>query len=359
MKYIGADIGKKTCVACVLDEDGTILENTKYSNTIQDARDFAKKMIRKYGQCKAVCESTGNMWLKTYGAFEEHGIPVVLANPFRTRAIAEAQIKTDRLDAEVLAYLLRAGLIAQCYIAPRNVRDNRMILRHRESLVWNRTAIVNRMHSLLVKYDIDCKYGKIHGKMGMQWLKGITLESEKDTISLNQYTRHIEFLNSEIKNLEKEIASEAAREEYVSILMSMTGIDYYSAMLISTEIGDISRFATPKKLVSWAGLCPTIHQSGDSLYHGTIKHGNKKVQTIMVQAANTAARTDDRMRRFYLKVVKRHGHNIAITHVANKMMTIIWHMLVFKKLYQQRKDKYYKEKLKRIGCKIIPAETSQ
>jgi transposase len=82
--------------------------------------------------------------------------------------------------------------------------------------------------------------------------------------------------------------------------MSMTGIDYFSVMLIASEIGDITRFSTPEKLVSWSGLCPTIHQSGNSFYMGKMKDGNKKVRWILIQAANTAARKDDRLRRFYL-----------------------------------------------------------
>lgn len=351
MKYIGNDIGKNKCVVCIMDDDGLVLEKTSYDNTFENATNFAKDMIQKYGQCQAVCESTGNLWLKTYEAFEKNGIAVRLANPLKTRAIAEAQIKTDTLDSQTLAHLLRSNLVAECYVAPRHVRDNRTILRHRESLVWNRTAIINKVHSLLDKYDLHCKYDRIRGNKGIAWLKEITLESPKDDISLRQYTRHIEFLNEEVKDLEKEIASDAAKEEQVAILMSLTGIDYYSAMLIASEIGDISRFHTPKKLVSWAALCPTLHQSGDSLYHGTIKHGNKKVQTIMIQAANTAARTDQRMKQFYLRIVKRHGHNVAITHVANKMIIIIWHMLTHKKLYNERKEELYKKKLKRIGNK--------
>lgn len=351
MKYIGNDIGKKTCVVCIMDENGTILENTRYSNTFDDADNFAKDTIQKYGQCIAVLESTGNLWLKTYEAFERNGIQVKLANPFKTRVIAEAQIKTDTLDAQTLAHLLRSNLVAECYIAPRNVRDNKTVLRHRESLVWNRTAIINRVHSLLDKYDLHFMYDKIHGKRGMMWLKQIELESRKDTISLQQYTRHIEFLNEEIANLEKEIASDAAQEESVAILTSMTGINYYTAMLIASEIGDISRFHTPKKLVSWSGLCPTLHQSGDSIYHGKIKHGNRKVQSIMIQAANTAARADERMRTFYTSMAKRHRHNVAITHVANKMMIIIWHMLTYKTLYTERKKDIHKRKLEKIGNK--------
>ena len=104
-----------------------------------------------------------------------------------------------------------------------------------------------------------------------------------------------------------------------------------SAMMIASEIGDITRFSTPEKLVSWSGLCPSIHQSGNSTWE-----------------ANTAARKDERLRKFYLRIAKRHGHHIAITHVANKMITIIWHMLVNRKLYNERKQSLYETKLKRI-----------
>jgi transposase len=84
-----------------------------------------------------------------------------------------------------------------------------------------------------------------------------------------------------------------------------------------------------------------------SLYMGRMKDGNKKVRWILIQAVNTAARKDDRLRKFYLRIAKRHGHHIAITHVANKMLTIIWHMFVNKKLYNERKQSLYETKLKR------------
>ena len=133
--------------------------------------------------------------------------------------------------------------------------------------------------------------------------------------------------------------------------MSLTGIDYFSsAMLIMSEIGDITRFTDPSRLVSWSGLCPTVHQSGNSLYMGRMKEGNKKIRWIMIQAANTAVvRTDSRMKNYYGKMVKRHGHSsIAITHVANKMMRIMWYMLKNKENYKDGKPETYKRKLKRI-----------
>jgi transposase len=100
--YIAVDIGKKNCVVCITDKDGSIVEETKYDNTLQEAERFASNLDKKYSnrKCHAVCESTANMWLKTYEAFEKYGIDVKLANPMKTKAIAEARIKTDKLMHE-------------------------------------------------------------------------------------------------------------------------------------------------------------------------------------------------------------------------------------------------------------------
>jgi len=89
LKYIAIDIGMKNCVVCIMDSDGTIIDETTYHNTLADAESFAKQMIQQHGTCTAVCESTGNLWIKTCQAFERNGIPVQLANPVKTRAIAE------------------------------------------------------------------------------------------------------------------------------------------------------------------------------------------------------------------------------------------------------------------------------
>lgn len=336
-------------MVCIMNSDGTIIEETNYNNTLEQAEIFASSIKKKHGDnmSKAVCESTGNLWLKTYQAFEKYNIEVKLANPLKTKAIAEARVKTDKLDAKTLAHLLRSDLVAECYIADRETREDRSLLRLRTNLVQDRTRVINRTHSLLDKYDMNFNYSKIFGIKGLQWLRDLKVTGN-DQILLHEYIEQIDFLTTEIKNIESKIRIEASNNESVKILMSMTGVNYFSAMMISSEIGDIKRFSSPQKLVSWAGLCPSVHQSGNSLYMGKMKDGNKKIRWILIQAANTAFRTDDRLRKFYLRVAKRHGHNIAITHVANKMCTIMWHMLTYKKLYNERKSNLYETKLKRI-----------
>jgi transposase len=110
------DIGKRDCKACIMSSDGSIAEETKYNNTLHEAEIFAYSIVKKYGKCIAVCESTANLWLKTYQAFEKYDIGVKLANPLKTKAIAEAKIKRDTIDARTLAHLLRSDLVAECYI---------------------------------------------------------------------------------------------------------------------------------------------------------------------------------------------------------------------------------------------------
>ena len=155
-----------------MDSDGSIIEETKYNNTLDQAESFASSIRRKHGggesTITAVCESTGNLWLKTYQAFEKYNIDVKLANPLKTKAIAEARIKTDKLDAKTLAHLLRSDLVAECYIASKKTREARSLLRLRTNLVQDRTRVINRTRLLLDKYDMNFGYSKIFGIKGLQ-----------------------------------------------------------------------------------------------------------------------------------------------------------------------------------------------
>jgi transposase len=332
-----------------MNQHGTVSEIRSYPNSSTDALEFARLMLEKYGQCKAVLESTGNMWLKTYEALEEAGIEEVkLANPAKTRVIAEARVKTDKIDCRILAHLLRADLIASCYVPPKEVREVRYTLTHRMNIVRDRTRVENRIHSLLDKYDIHCEYVDMFGVHGMAWLRSVKLENTNDQEILSSLIRQIEFLNKEEECINSKIASDAIGNGYVTAIMSMTGFDYYGASVVAAYIGDINRFPSPRHLVSWVGICPSVYQSGESLHMGKMKDGNTKVRWILSQAANVAARCDSRMNAFYRRKLKRHHHNVAITHVSNKMLVIIWHMLKENSLYNERKEKLYRSKLKKM-----------
>ena len=350
-KDIGIDIGKRKCVTCVMDADGTVLEESWYHNTLDGAYEFAARVKAEYGPCKAVCESTGSHWVKTADAFEKAGIPLKLANPLKTKAIAWASIKNDTIDARTLAHLSRADLVASCHISSAKIRGIRQILRYEMSMVQGRTAVINFVHTLTDKYDIDPKDGgnTIWREKTLKYIEGIQLKDPSDQIVLDECISRIRYYNGRIRKLDAEIARFVKSNYAPKLLLSITGINVFAAALLVAEIDDIARFGNPKRFVSWAGMCPTLYQSGDTSYHGRIKKdANRKVNWITIQCAHVAAVHDERMKAYYERLKKRHRPSVAITHVANKMLTIIWHMLTQNELYRGRNENLYQTKLKRV-----------
>ena len=352
MKHIGIDIGKKKCDVCVMDDAGRVVETGQYPNTVKDAARTARDIVRKYGRCRAACETTGNMWRKTYDTFEAAGIPIKLANTFHMAIIAKTAKKTDKVDAKKIAHVLRMNMIPECYVPESRIRGIRAMVRQRIRMTQDRTRIINRMHSMLDRYDVAIDATHMYAEKALAQLDAITLDSPHDALVLEQYVRQIRHLTEEIDDMDALLEKEAAYDENAKLLASMTGMGTYSALALSAEIGDISRFADPKKMVSWAGLCPTIHQSGDQLYLGKRKKldTNGLVNWIMCEAANVAARHDPRMRSIYESAKKRHAgkHALGIIVVANKMLTIAWHMLTTQTPYTSHNQRLYKRKLAKI-----------
>lgn len=291
------------------------------------------------------------MWTKTYYAMQDNNIPILLADPFKIPLISKSSVKTDRIDARALATLLRLDAIPACHVQSKDNREIIAMLRHRRTIVQDRTRIANRMYSLLDRHDLDTREAKsrnVTGPKFLDWLEKQQLG--KDTAILMQYVSQIRRLNEDEKESNKRIAAEARNDDNAKLIMSIPGFDYFGALLISVEIEDIKRFPTSKKLVSWAGLCPRIYQSSTVLRHGRIKkNSNRGVNWIITQGAMTAARHDDRLKEYYEKVRKRHVHAVAVTHVGNKIVTIIWHMLHNQVPYKQVNQDLYERKLKRMN----------
>ena len=354
---IGIDVAKRKCDYCVIEDGrGTVVERGAYPNTVSGAGEFARKMARKYakgGLCRAACETTANMWRITYDAVEAAGIDIKLANAFRMSIISKTAKKTDRVDAEKIARVLRMGMIPECYVPGREVRGVRDMIRQRIKLVRNRTQVINRTHSMLDAYDIKPAGTAMYGKKTLAQLEGTRLADRQDEYVLRQYARQIRYLTDEIEDISTRLESIACDNKYARLLTSMTGMGAYSALLLASEIDDISRFSKPKHLVSMSGLCPGVSQSGGAPRMTRIKKlgTNRLVNWVMCEVANTAIRHDPRMAAVYEAAKRRHAgrHGPAIVVVAHKMITIIWHMLHTMSPYESRSESLYKSKLARMG----------
>jgi len=186
------------------------------------------------------------------------------------------------------------------------------------------------------------------GKGGLEWLRSLQLPA-LDRLILDNHLTHLESLNQQTERVDEEIHSEAVEDEDVRLLLSMTGLNVYSALLVKSEIGNITRFPHYKKLASWAGIAPSLHQSGSVEYHGSItKQGSRMLRWVMVEAARVAVNHDPRMRTFYERVKHRRGDQKAVVAVANKMLKIIWFMLTRREPYESRNEKRYQKKLNSI-----------
>lgn len=258
---------------------------------------------------------------------DDMGVEVVLSHPSKTKAIGCAKIKTDKIDARMLAYLLSAGLLPQAHIPCREVREKRSYLRYRFILVTARTAFKNRIHAILAGYGLHSPYKDVFCKSGVKWL-GARKLGELHREQIDGYLEIIKTLDGLIAKVDEWLKPAAEQDAQARLLMSIKGISYYSALLILAEIDGSWRFSSAKHLVSYAGLCPSTRSSGGKLRHGHITRcGSGFLRWVLIQAAQKATWKSNPMHKFYTRIKNKKGHAVAKTAVARKLLESIYQML--------------------------------
>ena len=299
MKYVGIDVHKRMCQAAFLDEDGSILDEQRFPNDPEGIEEFAEKLTSFRDEVRAVVESTGNLWIPIHDRLEEHGVDVALSNPSKTRLIAEAKVKTDKVDARTHAGLLRADMLPTCYVPGEELRSRRELLRHRLNLVKNRTEVKNRIHGLLDKHGLRMPETTQFSNGNIAWLRERSLGFMDDAI-LRSDLALLETVGEQVERIEEKIAAIAAEERRVRLLMTITGVGYLTAMLVIAEVGKISRFRDEKAFVSWMGLAPSLHQSGERTRIGGVSGlGDKRLRWALVECAQAAVWIDPRFRELH------------------------------------------------------------
>jgi len=330
--FVGMDLHKNYLQIAVMNEKGKVLENSRINNNLKQVGRFFDENIKKSNEKVRVVMESSSVWYNIYSYLsEEKHLNVVLSNPVKTRAIASAKIKTDKLDAAKLANLLRGGYIAECYVPDRRIMDLRELVRHRAALVRMRTKLKNKIHSIVLMKGIQisrkhCSFTHLYNEE----LK------ELNDYRINGYLHLIESLDSEIKDVSKKILMLAKEDEMASLLMTIPGVGYYSALLIVSEIGDITRFPDSYHLCSYAGLVPSTHSSGGITYHGSItKRGSKYLRWIMLECVHVHIRTNknSNITRFYTRLAKIKGSSKAAVAAASKLLKVVYWIMKEKRKY--------------------------
>ena len=328
--YIGADLHKKTCYLTVMSKEGTIKKQTEISTKTDEIRKFFKG----YKGVPVAVESTLN-WMPFYENLESLGCKVSLSNPLQTKAIATARIKNDKVDSKVLADLLRTNLLPTAYIQPREIRDLKELVRQRINYVELRTRIKNKIHSVLFKTNIQHDFSSLYGKAGMEFLRTVKLRNIYRE-ELDRYLATLDLLNRQIKELEEIITSTAEVDYDCKLLMTIPGISFFTALVVKSEIGDISRFSTANKLCAYAGLIPSTYQSADKIRFGRItKRGSKWLRKALIDAITSGSRNTNKISVFYRKLKKNKGTGKAKVAAARKLCSIIFAMLTDKQPFRE------------------------
>ena len=335
---IGIDAHKYLNEICVLDDAG----NTTDTFTIVNNEPELNKFIQKYRQFNpeiAIESSTsGKFVAKT---LKKGSLNVHLGNPVGIAAIYSSAKKTDKNDAHILAKLLRLNELPESYLPPEEIDEMRTAVRYRRSLSEDMTAIKNKVHSLLTVNGLTIdNVADIFGNRGLkQILESTEKLSKTDMFVMTDLLSRYRELKTRIEETQKQLAGMGKEIEEVKLLMSLPGIDYYSAIAIYSEIGDINRFPDKDHLASYTGLVPKVKQSGTQERYGHItKKGPSILRSVIVMAAHTLIKTSKRFKKFYLRIVRRVGKNRAIIAVARKLAEIIYMILKRREAYKEDEE---------------------
>jgi transposase len=323
MVYVGIDLHRKRSHVSVVDERGEELLSRRLVN---DPARFRELLAGLGADARFALEATyGWEWLAEL--LEGEGRELHLAHPLRTKAIASARVKTDAVDARTLAQLLRADLLPEAYIAPRELRDLRDLLRQRFVLTQMRTALKNRVHALIARQGVQHGHAKLLGPGGRAFLAELELRPEpRDRLEV--LLRLIGDFDREVDALAHEIDRRAKPDPRVKVLTQIHGIGRYLGLMIAAEIGDVHRFPSARHPCAWAGLTPTVRSSNAKARLGHITaQVSAPLRWAPVEAAQRHTQGTGPLSETLQRIAERRGRQIAKVAVARKILTLCYYGL--------------------------------
>lgn len=280
-----------------------------------------------------VVVETSSSWPWLYELLTPAGVRFVLAHAKKLRAIAEANYKSDDIDAELLARMRLAGCIPEVYPTPASQREWATLVRHRNRLAGNRTMLINRIHGQLHQVGLHLRRGELVTRTGRTWLRTTAwpkLGNEQRRL-VRTHLRLIAQIQPLVRALDRRIAQVAASVPEARLLQTVPGIGPYRALVICAEALPITRFHAPAKLVSYAGLAPRSRRSGERpVRYGEIPRGaNRWLRGTLVRAVVSHVRTapESWLSQFYAEKKPRLGWPVARVAAARKLARAIHAML--------------------------------
>ena len=320
---IGLDVHKRSVYATVLNDNGELVIQRNMENNISVLDDF----LNDYKEHDIVIESsTSGKYLSK--ALMKLNYKIHLINPDKISAI-DGFKKTDREDSYKLAYLYRINALKEIYIPSEEIENIRTLVRYRHSLGEEITVKKNQIHAILASYGIIIKAADPFGKKGLREISNnYNKLNSSDRIVLRSLLSDISGIKSREKEIETELSNIAVNNNNIKLLMTIPGINYYSACGIYSEIGDISRFKNKERFASYTGLIPKEYSSGEKVVKGHItKHGPSILRFFLTEISHIIIKYTKKFRTKYLSIVRRLGKKRSIIAIARILAETIFTML--------------------------------
>jgi transposase len=329
MLYAGLDLSRRRLDYCLLDAEGATVDVGAAPPDADGLLSLSDRLARHGEQVLAAIESMNGARF-VHDRLELAGWQVEIADAQKVKGLAPLACKTDRIDARVLAELARRDLVPAIWLPDPRVRAERERARWRLHLVRHRSSLKQRVHAVLLTHGTPCPVSDLFGVRGRQLLAKLGLpEPWQGTIEAS--LRLIDDLDREIAGCERELRRLGADHHYIPLLMTVPGIGWVLGYTIAAELGDISRFPTPRKLTGYSGLCPRVYQSGERDLRGPLsKQGPRYLRWALVEAATHACTSPayrDRYQHTKARIGKQRGAKVAQIDLARRLSEAIWHML--------------------------------
>jgi transposase len=343
MRFVGLDVHRDFCEIAIVG-DGAVRSAGRIATTPERLAVLGDSLGP---DCAVVLEATFNA-VAIAAILRPRVGRVMLCEP---SAVSDrGGVKTDKLDARALAQLLASGLLREVWTPDDQTVALRYRLSRRRQLVKQRTREKNQVQAVLMRnLKPRPPMSDLFGVKGRVWLSDQQLPAgEREMV--DACLRHLDFLDGEVKQLDRVIAQTVLASEEMRRLLQLPGVSATTAATLMAAIGDISRFSTDRHLVGYFGLNPRVRQSGsEPARHGRItKHGPGAVRAVLVEAAWVAARTPGPQKAFWERTAAKRGSKIATVALARKLAVLAWQLLTKREDYAFKRPAALSEKLRTL-----------
>lgn len=333
MNYVGVDLHKEQSWFYVMDETGKKLD----SKSISNRSDVLKKYFAAIPTPFSLgVEATYNSYFFMDIAKTFTG-KAYLANSYELKAFAKRHKKTDKIDARLIADVLRKGYLPTVTMPDEATRKIRAILRYRMNLVADRTRNITSLKAFFDKIG-ENSTGDFTTHKRLSELKYFHLAIEYQEV-IRGYIKRIDDLTKHIAETERFLKDRASLDEDILNLISIPGLSYFSAALIKSEIIDVNRFSCFEKLCAYSGLAPRVSQSANKSFHGPLCSNRRKhLQWILLEVVWHFIRNQPDKLQKYEAIAKRKNANTAKVAIARDMLKIIYHILKEKRRFYKNEQ---------------------